>query len=155
MAKSIAGGLPLGAVTGRAEIIDAPVPGGLGGTFAGNPVACAAALAVLDVLRDESLCERAAEISWVCSRDTSHRVIGEQDRDGANHGDHEAVDIEARNGGLAEQREDPTADDRPHDAEDQVADEAFSSPVDDLAAEEPGDDPKDDPGDERHPFLLG
>ena len=65
MAKSIAGGLPLGAVTGRAEIMDAPVPGGLGGTFAGNPVACAAALAVLDVLRDECLCERAAEIGDV------------------------------------------------------------------------------------------
>ena len=62
MAKSLAGGLPLGAVTGRAEIMDAPVPGGLGGTFAGNPVACAAALAVLDVLRDEHLCERAEEI---------------------------------------------------------------------------------------------
>jgi 4-aminobutyrate aminotransferase/(S)-3-amino-2-methylpropionate transaminase len=65
MAKSIAGGLPLGAVTGRAEIMDAPVPGGLGGTFAGNPVACAAALAVLDVLRDECLCERAVEIGDV------------------------------------------------------------------------------------------
>ncbi len=65
MAKSIAGGLPLGAVTGRAEIMDAPVPGGLGGTFAGNPVACAAALAVLDVLRDERLCERAQEIGEV------------------------------------------------------------------------------------------
>jgi len=65
MAKSIAGGLPLGAVTGRAEIMDAPVPGGLGGTFAGNPVACAAALAVLDVLRDERLCERAEEIGEV------------------------------------------------------------------------------------------
>jgi 4-aminobutyrate aminotransferase len=61
-AKSLAGGLPLGAVTGRAEIMDAPVPGGLGGTFAGNPVACAAALAVLDVLRDERLCERAEEL---------------------------------------------------------------------------------------------
>ena len=45
--------------------MDAPVPGGLGGTFAGNPVACAAALAVLDVLRDERLCERAQEIGEV------------------------------------------------------------------------------------------
>ena len=65
MAKSLAGGLPLGAVTGRAEIMDAPVPGGLGGTFAGNPVACAAALAVLDVLREEELVERAGELGEV------------------------------------------------------------------------------------------
>jgi len=48
-AKSLGGGLPLAAVTGRAEIMDAPGPGGLGGTFAGNPLSCAAALAVLDL----------------------------------------------------------------------------------------------------------
>ena len=48
MAKSLAGGLPLSGVVGRAEIMDAPTPGGLGGTYAGNPLACAAALAVLD-----------------------------------------------------------------------------------------------------------
>jgi 4-aminobutyrate aminotransferase len=58
-AKSLAGGFPLSAVTGRAEIMDAPSPGGLGGTYAGNPVAIAAALAVLDVIRDERLVERA------------------------------------------------------------------------------------------------
>ena len=46
MAKSIAGGLPLGAVTGKAELMDHPQVGGLGGTFGGNPVACRAALAV-------------------------------------------------------------------------------------------------------------
>ena len=52
--KSLGGGLPLAAVTGRAEVMDAPETGGLGGTFGGNPVACAAALAVLDeVERDE------------------------------------------------------------------------------------------------------
>jgi 4-aminobutyrate aminotransferase-like enzyme len=52
--KSLGGGLPLAAVTGRAEVMDAPEAGGLGGTFGGNPVACAAALAVLDeVARDE------------------------------------------------------------------------------------------------------
>jgi 4-aminobutyrate aminotransferase len=60
MAKSLGGGLPLSAVTGRAEIMDAPAPGGLGGTYAGNPLAVAAALAVLDIIADEKLCERAA-----------------------------------------------------------------------------------------------
>ena len=57
-AKSLAGGFPLAAVTGKAEIMDAPDPGGLGGTFAGSPIACAAALAVLDVIAEERLCER-------------------------------------------------------------------------------------------------
>ena len=61
-AKSLAGGLPLGAVTGRAEVMDAPQVGGLGGTFGGNPVACAAALAVLDVFEEEGLVARAARI---------------------------------------------------------------------------------------------
>ena len=59
MAKSLGGGLPLSAVTGKAAIMDAPAAGGLGGTYAGNPVACAAALAVLDVFRDERVLEQA------------------------------------------------------------------------------------------------
>ncbi|MEN0585509.1 MULTISPECIES: 4-aminobutyrate--2-oxoglutarate transaminase [unclassified Kosakonia] len=59
MAKSLAGGLPLSAVAGRAEVMDAPAPGGLGGTYAGNPLAIAAAHAVLDVIEEENLCERA------------------------------------------------------------------------------------------------
>jgi 4-aminobutyrate aminotransferase len=59
LAKSLAGGMPLSAITGRAEIMDAPAPGGLGGTYAGNPVAIAAAHAVLDVIADEGLVERA------------------------------------------------------------------------------------------------
>jgi 4-aminobutyrate aminotransferase len=59
IAKSLAGGLPLSAVCGRAEIMDAPAPGGLGGTYAGNPLAIAAAHAVLDVIADEHLLERA------------------------------------------------------------------------------------------------
>jgi len=59
IAKSIAGGFPVSAVTGRAEIMDAPAPGGLGGTYAGNPVACAAACAVLDVFEQENIFERA------------------------------------------------------------------------------------------------
>ena len=61
-AKSLGGGLPLAAVTGRAEIMDAPGPGGLGGTFAGNPLACAAANAVLDVLERGDLLARAKSI---------------------------------------------------------------------------------------------
>jgi 4-aminobutyrate aminotransferase / (S)-3-amino-2-methylpropionate transaminase / 5-aminovalerate transaminase len=61
-AKSLGGGLPLAAVTGRAEIMDAPGPGGLGGTFAGNPLSCAAALAVLDLFERENLLERANEL---------------------------------------------------------------------------------------------
>ncbi len=59
LAKSLAGGMPLSAVCGRAEIMDAAQPGGLGGTYAGNPLAVAAAHAVLDVLEEERLAERA------------------------------------------------------------------------------------------------
>lgn len=55
IAKSLAGGLPLSGVIGRAEVMDAPAPGGLGGTYAGNPLACAAGLAVLDILEEEAL----------------------------------------------------------------------------------------------------
>jgi len=59
MAKSLAGGFPLAAVVGKAHIMDAPLPGGLGGTYAGSPIACAAALAVLAVIEQEQLCARA------------------------------------------------------------------------------------------------
>ncbi|MGE3599902.1 MAG: 4-aminobutyrate--2-oxoglutarate transaminase [Dehalococcoidia bacterium] len=62
MAKSLSGGLPLSAVCGRAEIMDAPAPGGLGGTFAANPLAVAAAHAVLDLLEKERLAERAQHL---------------------------------------------------------------------------------------------
>ena len=61
-AKSLGGGLPIAAVTGRAEIMDAPGPGGLGGTFAGNPLSCEAALAVLDFFEEHDLNKRAAEL---------------------------------------------------------------------------------------------
>ncbi|KWX19995.1 4-aminobutyrate aminotransferase [Mycolicibacterium wolinskyi] len=61
-AKGIAGGLPLSAVTGRAEIMDAPHAGGLGGTYGGNPLACAAALAVIDTIERDGLVARAAQI---------------------------------------------------------------------------------------------
>lgn len=60
MAKGLAGGLPLAAVTGRAEIMDKVQPGGLGGTYGGNPLGIAAAHAVLDVIDEEDLCNRAA-----------------------------------------------------------------------------------------------
>ncbi len=59
VAKSLGGGFPIAGVVGRAEIMDAPVPGGLGGTYGGNPLAVAAANAVLDVIEEERLCERA------------------------------------------------------------------------------------------------
>jgi 4-aminobutyrate aminotransferase len=65
LAKSLAGGFPLSAVTGRAEVMDAANPGGLGGTYAGSPVACAAAHAVLDVIEEEKLCERANAIGKI------------------------------------------------------------------------------------------
>ena len=61
-AKSLGGGLPLAAITGRAEVMDAPGPGGLGGTFAGNPLSCEAALAVLDLFENEDLSSRANEL---------------------------------------------------------------------------------------------
>jgi 4-aminobutyrate aminotransferase len=65
MAKGLAGGFPLSAITGRADVMDAANPGGLGGTYAGNPVACAAAHAVLDVIEDEKLCGRANAIGKI------------------------------------------------------------------------------------------
>ena len=61
-AKSLAGGLPLAAVTGRAEIMDAPQVGGLGGTYGGNPLACAAALAVLDTMAEEHIAENGERV---------------------------------------------------------------------------------------------
>ena len=67
MAKGIAGGLPLSAVTGRAEIMDAPQGGGIGGTYGGNPISCAAALAVIDAIDEEHLLERAREIGDLIS----------------------------------------------------------------------------------------
>ena len=62
VAKGIAGGFPLAAVVGKSGIMDAPLPGGLGGTYAGSPVACAAALAVIEAIKDEGLVERAKMI---------------------------------------------------------------------------------------------
>ncbi len=67
-AKSLGGGLPIGAVTGRAEVMDAVHPGGLGGTFGGNPLACAAALAVCDTIERQGLLERARHIGDMALR---------------------------------------------------------------------------------------
>ena len=61
-AKALAGGMPLAAVTGRAELMDAVAPGGLGGTYAGNPVACAAALGALETIERQNLVQRARDI---------------------------------------------------------------------------------------------
>jgi 4-aminobutyrate aminotransferase / (S)-3-amino-2-methylpropionate transaminase / 5-aminovalerate transaminase len=82
VAKSLAAGFPLSAVVGRAEIMDAPDPGGLGGTYGGNPVACAAGLAVMDVMRDERLPERAARIGSILeermqSWAAEHELVGD------------------------------------------------------------------------------
>jgi len=82
VAKSLAAGFPLSAVVGRAEVMDAPGPGGLGGTYAGNPVACAAGLAVMDVMRDERLPERAARIGSVIEERmrtwaAEHELVGD------------------------------------------------------------------------------
>ena len=82
VAKSLAAGFPLSGVIGRAEVMDAPTPGGLGGTFGGNPIACAAGLAVLDVMRDERLPERAARIGSVIeermrSWAAEHDIVGD------------------------------------------------------------------------------
>jgi len=81
-AKSLAAGLPLSAVVGRREIMDAPHVGGLGGTFAGNPVACRAALAVLEVFEEERLLERAAALGEKLERRLAvwkrdFKVVGE------------------------------------------------------------------------------
>src|SRR5262249_6695009 len=69
MAKSLAGGFPLSAVVGRADAMDAPAAGGLGGTYAGNPLACAAAHAVLDAFEEERLLDPArAQGEWIRAR---------------------------------------------------------------------------------------
>jgi len=82
IAKSIADGLPLAGVIGKAEIMDAPTAGGLGGTYGGNPVACAAALAVLDVMEEEHLLARADAIGHkvehaLLELKRRHRQIGD------------------------------------------------------------------------------
>lgn len=82
LAKSLGAGVPISAVVGKAHIMDGPEPGGLGGTYAGNPLACAAALAVLDVMRDEHLVERGRAIgdqlrTALLDLQTRHEAIGD------------------------------------------------------------------------------
>jgi 4-aminobutyrate aminotransferase/(S)-3-amino-2-methylpropionate transaminase len=82
VAKSLAGGVPISAVIGKAEIMDAPVPGGLGGTYAGSPLGCAAGLAVLDVIKREQLAERAIAlgdrlVARLKALQSRHACIGE------------------------------------------------------------------------------
>jgi 4-aminobutyrate aminotransferase/(S)-3-amino-2-methylpropionate transaminase len=103
MAKGIAGGLPLAAVVGKQVIMDAPLPGGLGGTYGGSPVACAAALAVLEVIEQEQLINRAQHIGSVFKQHLSELqnryplLIAEVRQTGA------MIAIELINEGSAEQ----------------------------------------------------
>jgi 4-aminobutyrate aminotransferase / (S)-3-amino-2-methylpropionate transaminase / 5-aminovalerate transaminase len=81
-AKSLAAGLPLAAVTGRAELMDAPGPGGLGGTYGGNPLACTAALATIELFEHGDLLDRAKRMGETLGRrlremGDRHRVVGE------------------------------------------------------------------------------
>jgi 4-aminobutyrate aminotransferase/(S)-3-amino-2-methylpropionate transaminase len=81
-AKSLAGGLPLAAVTGRADVMEASQVGGLGGTYGGNPLACAAALAVLEAMEAEGIPERAARMgeqvrARFCQWAARHSCIGD------------------------------------------------------------------------------
>ncbi|HNR21569.1 MAG TPA: 4-aminobutyrate--2-oxoglutarate transaminase [Steroidobacteraceae bacterium] len=82
VAKSLAGGVPLSAVIGKAEIMDAPAPGGLGGTYAGSPLGCAAGLAVLEVIEREQLAARAVVlgeriVTRLKALQARHACIGE------------------------------------------------------------------------------
>jgi 4-aminobutyrate aminotransferase/(S)-3-amino-2-methylpropionate transaminase len=75
-AKSMAAGLPLSAVTGRAQVMDAPMVGGLGGTFGGNPLSCTAALEVIEIMRDKGFFERAL----ACGKVMKSRLLAMQER---------------------------------------------------------------------------
>ncbi len=82
MAKSMAGGFPISAVVGRADVMDAPAPGGLGGTYAGSPLGCAAALAVLRIFEKEQLLQRSQALGQRITRRlqalaTKHSVIAD------------------------------------------------------------------------------
>ena len=100
--KTLGGGLPLAAVTGKAEVMDSVEPGGLGGTFSGNPVSCAAAGAVLDALADPSFRERAEQISRLVrgrldDLAARHSAIGEV----RGLGSMLAIELEAKSGDEA------------------------------------------------------
>ena len=100
-AKGIADGLPLAAVTGRAEIMDAPHAAGLGGTYGGNPVACAAALATIETLELDGLVDRARQIGAL-TMDRLGRLAAEDDRIGELRGRGAMIAVELVRPGGAE-----------------------------------------------------
>jgi len=101
IAKGIADGLPLSAVTGRAEIMDAPHPSGIGGTFGGNPVACAAALATIATIEADGLIERARQIERLM-KDRLQALQAADDRIGDVRGRGAMIAVEFVNPGSAE-----------------------------------------------------
>ena len=100
-AKGIAGGLPLSAVTGRADIMDASHVSGLGGTYGGNPIACAAALAAIETIEAEGLVERAQQIERIML-DTLHRLQADDDRIGDVRGRGAMIAVELVKAGTDE-----------------------------------------------------
>ncbi|MDF2826958.1 MAG: 4-aminobutyrate aminotransferase [Mycobacterium sp.] len=100
-AKGIADGLPLSAVTGRAEIMDSPHVGGLGGTYGGNPLACAAALATIDTIESDGLVERAREIETLM-KDRLGRLQADDDRIGDVRGRGAMIAVELVKSGTIE-----------------------------------------------------
>ncbi|MGE2734310.1 4-aminobutyrate--2-oxoglutarate transaminase [Mycolicibacterium vaccae] len=100
-AKGIADGMPLSAVTGRAEIMDAPHVSGLGGTYGGNPVACAAALATIETIEADGLVARAGEIEALM-KDRLHRLQAEDDRIGDVRGRGAMIAVELVKSGTLE-----------------------------------------------------
>ncbi|MBU8810271.1 4-aminobutyrate--2-oxoglutarate transaminase [Mycolicibacterium goodii] len=100
-AKGIAGGLPLSAVTGRAEIMDSPHVSGLGGTYGGNPLACAAALATIETIESEGLVARAQQIEQLM-KDRLGRLQAEDDRIGDVRGRGAMIAIELVKAGTTE-----------------------------------------------------
>jgi 4-aminobutyrate aminotransferase/(S)-3-amino-2-methylpropionate transaminase len=101
IAKGIAGGLPLSAVTGRAEIMDAPHNSGLGGTYGGNPLACAAALATLETIEADGLIERARQIERLM-KDRLHALQASDERIGDVRGRGAMIAVEFVNPDTAE-----------------------------------------------------
>lgn len=100
-AKGIAGGLPLSAVTGRAHIMDAPHVGGLGGTYGGNPLACAAALAAFETIEADGLVERARAVERLM-KDRLHRMQADDDRIGDVRGRGAMIGVELVHSGTVE-----------------------------------------------------
>lgn len=100
-AKGIAGGLPLSAVTGRAEIMDAPHTGGLGGTYGGNPLACAAALAAIETIETDGLVARAREIETLM-KTRLHALASRDDRVGEVRGRGAMIAVELVRSGTTE-----------------------------------------------------